>query len=423
MRTKSGLRWLLVAGTAVLLVGGARAEDDAPAAPMFWPTVATPPPPTVVRGQDYAPEDPQFPLPTGSNRPEQGLYVGTEFVFFHQTRTIRAQLIGVRGFFDADGTVTGTVGTFVGSGTPALFANDLGSRSYQPGLNLVLGYRFHDGIAVELSWLDLQKVRYNGGASIEPNMFRGGQDLADTFLSSFVFNFPNEYAGPPFKISDPSRGVNPNATFGIWNAASIMTIEFAQTFQQWDFGGRIPIWETDCNRMYGLTGMRFAWFWERFRWRTTDIDTTGNAGPDDVAIYSNIVSNRMYGVDIGCGDECRLGDTPIGTFAVSLDWRAAALVDVVREIEKYERSDRFTAAKRNRTEYEIVPELQGQLNLWWYPPIEGVQVRVGYDLMGFFNTVSAPYPVAFNLLSPENTFRSGTFRMIDGFNAGIALSF
>lgn len=422
MRTKIGLRGLLLLLGAVALVPGpAHAQEPGAIGTVFWPLADSPPP--VVRGQDYAPEDPQFPLPLGSNRPEQGLYAGAEFVFMRQTRPIKNQLIAVRGFFDADGSVTGVVGTFVGSGRAALLADDLGSRSYQPGLNVVLGYRFQDGVAVEFSWLDLQKVRYSGGASIEPPLFQGGQDLADTFLSSFVFNFPNEFAGPPNKISNPQAAANPNATFGIWNAASIMTIEFAQFFQQMDFSGRIPIWQTDCNRMYGLLGLRFAWIWERFRWRTVDLDTAGNAGPDDVGLYNNVVSNRMYGPFVGCGDECRLGDTPVGTFAVSLDWRAAALVDIVRELEKYERGDKFISAKRNRTQYEGVPEVSGQLNLWWYPPIEGVQVRVGYDMMAFFNTVSAPNPVAFNLLSPEPTWKAGQFRLIEGFNAGIAFSF
>lgn len=418
MGSNIGWRGLIVlAGALALLTGPVLAQE--PGVPDAGTPPSDPVPAPIFRGQDYAPEDPQFPLPLGSTRPEQGLYVAGEFVYLHQTRPVKDQLIGIRGFFDSDGSITGTVGQFVGSGTPALFANDLGSRSYQPGWNIAIGYRFHDNVAVEFSWLEVQKVRYNGGASIEPAFFRGGQDLADTFISSFVFNFPNDYAGPAIKTTQG----NPFALYGIWNGASIMNIEFAQTFQQWDLTGRIPICLSDWNRMYGLIGGRFSWIWERFRWRTVSIDIAGQADPSDAAVYSNIVSNRMYGPFIGCGDECRLGDTPIGTFAVSLDTRAAALLDVVRELEKYELGDKTTTAKRNRTEYEIVPQLQAQLNFWWYPPIEGVQIRFGYDLIGFFNTVSAPRPVAFNLESPESMWVNGTFRLVDGFNAGIAFSF
>jgi hypothetical protein len=60
--------------------------------------------------------------------------------------------------------------------------------------------------------------------------------------------------------------------------------------------------------------------------------------------------------------------------------------------------------------------------LWWYP-VEGVQVRIGYDAMGFFNTVSSPYPVNFNYSLGQNLWRDGTFRFIDGVNLGVGFIF
>src|SRR5262249_53880716 len=80
--------------------------------------------PYVARGQNYAPPDPQYPVPLYSTRPENGgLYVGLQFLYFQQTMPIKDQVVAVRGFFDADGSVTGTVGQFVGSRTAALRAN------------------------------------------------------------------------------------------------------------------------------------------------------------------------------------------------------------------------------------------------------------------------------------------------------------
>src|SRR5262249_39239980 len=160
-----------------------------------------------------------------------------------------------------------------------------------------------------------------------PRNFNVRPDLADSFLTAPVFNFPPEYSGPEVKA--PALGtplLTVNQGYGIWNAADVMSIDFIQRYQQFDIGGRVPIFETDCWRSYGLVGFRFAWIWERFRWRTVDsgfftdvpLDPTVNIdpitgrifralpltitttlhpdlSPSNAAIYTNVVSNRMYG--------------------------------------------------------------------------------------------------------------------------------
>src|SRR5207245_11794970 len=103
----------------------------------------------------------------------------------------------------------------------------------------------------------------------------------------------------------------------------------------------------------------------------------GDNGGDNVAIYTNIISNRMYGPFIGIGNEYYLGHG----FSISLDLKAAILLDIVKERAKYERADFATEAKRSQTEYTVVPQLQAQLNIWWYP-IERAQVRASYHLIG-----------------------------------------
>ncbi len=378
-----------------------------------------------VSGQDYAPPDPVFPLPLYSNRPDDGgFYTAMEFLFMRQTNPLHDQLIGVRGFFDVDGSISAALGnptaqpgTFIGSRTQALSVNDLGPSTYTPGFNLAAGWRFRNGVSVEFSWLRLAEVKYNAGAATAPFLYNAGPNLADTYVSSFVWNFPPQFSGPNDKVA---LG-NPGATFGIWNAASDMSISFVQRFSQYEMTGRIPVCETDSCRYYGIVGPRMVAAWERFAWRTISRDINGNAGPQDVAVYSNVASNFMYGFHLGCGNETRLGDTPIGTFSVSCDLQTALFLDFGHLVAKYERADRQISSKRSRKDYNIVPELQANVNLWWYP-IEGIQLRVGYDAMAFFNTFASTDPVSFNYFGLDPVYQS-TFRFFDGLNAGIAFVF
>jgi hypothetical protein len=413
-------------------------------------------------------------------------------------------------------TVPGSVipGKKFGSQAVALSTNELtGQNNYMPGIAFSLGWRFADGITVEFSWHHLQYNKLSAEASFVPQGGSVGLDQADSFLFSPVFNFPPEFSGPLNKIgvtsntaltssgaaatitptpitgtffgtggftlfsgtataSSTGAVLVPGAAPGIWNGATTMTEEFAQKFDSYDLIGRIPIYQDDCFRCYGLVGPRFAWFWEKFSWRTVALEaalpggtasasvtlpnvtftpfstvTTGGivtttflpiitggtatatAGAaqtpaaaltdaTDVALYSNIVSNRMYGPLIGGGSELYLGQG----FSLSLDVRTSLLVDIVKERAKYELGDHSISIKRARTDYTLVPELDAIVNLWWYP-IEGVEVRFGYDIMTFFNTVASPSPVAFDYGTMDPGWQKGTFRLIDGLQAGISFIF
>ncbi len=389
--------------------------------------------PTSARAQDVPPEDPENPLPLYSLHPEKGgLYTAAEFLFWRQTNPLKHQEIAVRGLLDFDGSITAALngtfvptvptvipgqrvtGNFLGSKTPALFADQAaGPLSYEPGFRLTLGLKFASGVAVDVSWLSLVDVKYAASATLVPPTLNPTNDLVETFLFSPVFGFPNNFAGPANKIA---LG-NPFAAFGIWDGASIMDINFIQRLSQYDINGRIPIFETDYCRCYGLVGFRYINMWERFGWTTIAEDFTGVAAPEDVAIYVNIVSNQMYGPTVGIGNEVYIGHG----FSVSADLREATTIDFVREIVKYYRSDFSIQAKRSKKDYTIVPELDGQFNVWWYPTA-GIQVRVGYDVMAFFNTVSSPDPVSFDFSGLDPAFKRTT-RFIDGWNMGIGFIF
>ena len=82
-----------------------------------------------------------------------------------------------------------------------------------------------------------------------------------------------------------------------------------------------------------------------------------------VADYSNVVSNRLYGVHAGCGYDCFLGDTPIGGFALSVEGEGGLFADFVKARAKWELEDRSTVAHRNRNFSTIAPALFGKINL------------------------------------------------------------
>jgi hypothetical protein len=325
--------------------------------------------------------------------------------------------------------VTRVPGTFVGSNNTALDVQQLsGPLTYMPGVEVNLGWRFENGVTAALSWIHLADAKYSATASFVPFNMQVGSILENTFLTSPVFNFPPEFLGPPLKFFVPV--LNPNLTQtaiagsapGIWNASTLQQLTFVQRFDQVDFTVRVPIYETDCWRSYGLIGPRADVMWERFKWRTVDYNVFGVSTPVDAADYSNITSNRLYGAFLGCGNEWYLGSTPIGAFSVSLDLEAALMMDIVKERAKYELEDRSIAAQRSRVEYTFAPELQANLGFWWYP-IEAIQVHVGYDAMCFFNTISSRRPIDFNYgaLSPE--WNHIPTRFFDGFRAGIGFVF
>jgi hypothetical protein len=280
-----------------------------------------------------------------------------------------------------------------------------------------LGWRFETGTVLTLNWYHLVNARYSATASLAPPGLKGGQGLPDTFLFSPVFNFPIDYAGNPFNLG---RG-NPGATFGIWNAASLETISYVQRFDMVDFTMRVPFLQTDCYRSYGLIGPRGATLYDQFKWRTVDADQNGLSNNGTIADYSNITSNRLYGVGLGLGNEWYLGDTPIGAFSVSLDAEGSLYMDLIKGRASYQLADRSTEAKRARNLASLVPSAEARISFHWFP-WEAVELQVGYDVFSFFNTYASPYPIDFNY-GNLNPSWSPVTRLFQGVKFGIGLTF
>lgn len=197
-----------------------------------------------------------------------------------------------------------------------------------------------------------------------------------------------------------------------------MTEAFEQRFSEYEATWRFVLYENENFRISSLVGPRITWIWDKYQWRTTDQDVNGALDPSWVALYSNVVSNRLYGIHFGCSQECYIGHG----FAYQLDLQTALFINSVKETAKYELGvvDK-PENKRAKRETTFVPELQGNLFLAWYPR-EGIQIRIGYDAMAFFNTISSPRPVDFNYGSLTPNYEKG-FRLFDGWSAGLAINF
>jgi hypothetical protein len=321
-----------------------------------------------------------------------------------------------------NGAVTGVPGTFVGSRTEALNTNQVqGPGSFQPGLNLFVGYRFENGCTLNLEWWHLEEARYAASAGLLGGERDVGPNLANTFLFSPVVNFPLAYAGNFASVlvnGVPAAG----ATFGIWNAASNMTEQFIQRFELFQLNTRVPIWETESGyRAYGLFGPRAIILWEEFWWRTVQADVLGRSTNATTANYTNIASNRLYGAYIGSGHECYLGSSHVGAFSIDFNINGGLYLDFVKERAGYELGDKSTAAHRSRNTWSLVPGFDGKLGLIWYP-YEAIQLRVGYNFMALFNTIASPRPIDFNMGTVDPGYSSYS-RLFQGLDVGLALVF
>jgi len=357
--------------------------------------------------------DPVHRLPTG--RPgDSGFYTAFEFVMLTQTRAIGHQTIATRGFIDSDGGFTGLPGTFIGPGTEALNTRNFSPRTFQPGWNVELGYRFDDGTRFFFNYLQLVDAHYSLGASLVPPFQRARPDLSDTFVTAPVYNFNVAFAGPAQKVN----GQNDFGVYGIWNGASQMDIKFTERYQEMNLGVRVPVLQTDFSRAYGIAGGKFAWFFERFAWRTVSYDVDGNTSPLDAADYTNTLSQRMYGPMIGCGNEIFIANQ----FSLSCDITGSLLLDVAKQRAKYKLGDDTVQSKWGREDFRVVPNANAAVNLWWYP-IDGVQIRVGYQAMTYYNTLYMLEPVGFDYGNINPSYHVRAFRLLHGFNVGIGFFF
>ncbi len=361
-------------------------------------------------GQNSVDESPRW-LPTGPYQPTgEGFYTGIEFFFMNSGRNVGNQLLARRGFVISGNAGPGTV---LPSG-PLTFALDTGGfgrTSWAPGQKMTLGYRTEDGMTFDVSWLHMYETRYSAAATLAPPDFRGPGNLENTFLYSPVFNFTIDFFGP----ANRAAGLD-GQLWGIWNGASQMDIQFSTRYDQIDLTARLPVYESEDARTYAIAGGRYSFIYETFRWRTVAADNTGAITSADVAIYTNSLSQRMYGPMVGIGSDVHLGEG----FGLGIEITGSPLLNLIKERAKYKREDNFAQNKRSWANYSIVPNVNFEPRLTWTPTFaRGVVMKLGYNAYTFFNTKYMEAPVGFNFGAIDPAYETKVFRLIHGWNVSL----
>jgi hypothetical protein len=410
-------RWiktgLLVA--AGLLTGPA--ADRAHAQPTAWD----------VSGNEHPPVW----APIGTYQHDgSGWYTGVEFVILNQTRAIGHQRVAIRGFVDSAGFLSGTPGTFIGSGEEALNTNQFGRTGWSPGQRLTLGYRFENGWNFSISWLHLFDTKYSAAAGQQgPNFNNPGIGLENTVLFSPVFNFSPEFMGPVARNTNNIGEIVFGNQLGIWNGAHDMTILLTQRFDNWDVTGRFPVFETENARSYAIAGGRFSWIWERFQWRTVALGLQVEGidegeppvlmnSPEWTARYLNTLSQRMYGPFFGSGHEVMLYSGHGGSVGFGVECTGAILVNIIKERAKYIREDEATQTKRAWTQNKITPNANIEANLTWQP-FDGLMFRAGVSAYNYFNTLYMEHPIGFNAGAIDPAYEKKFWRCLYGCHFGV----
>jgi hypothetical protein len=402
-------RWIMAALVATAGLLASPVADRAKAQPTAWD----------VSGNE---EKPLW-APVGTYQHDgSGFVTGVELVYLTMKRALGEQPIAYRGVVD------NFEGQILGSREVALDAGDLGRTSWGAGYRVSFGYRCENGWLFSISWLHLFDIKYSGGAGpIGPNLANPGDFSANTFLTAPVYNFSPDFFGRnPF----PNPPFTQNPTAGIWNGASDMSIVFTQRFDNWDLAGRFPVFETENARSYAIAGGRFSWIWERFQWRTVKPEVVDDGtgvfsfvtSPDSAARYLNTLSQRMYGPMVGVGHEVMLYAGPAGAFGFGTELTGAMLLNIGKERAKYIREDESTQVKRAWWEQTLTPNFNAVVNLTWQP-FDGVQFRVGYNFLNYFNTKYMQEPVSFNAGALDPAYGTKFWRCIHGTNFGVAFTY
>ena len=373
----------------------------------------------------YAPPAVPLPYPLYSTHPEVGgLFIAGSYIMYNQTNPLsgQSQAIAYRGFVATDDTVLnapGTAGTFIGNRNVALNANQVGGPyTFEPGFQIEIGWKFGDGSALTASFWWLSTAQYSAAATLAAPNYQYTSNQQQTYLTSFVYNFPADFAGAPYKVTNSQGTAGPYSVYGIWNGASIMTLAYWQMAEQFYMTYRKPFYETENYRASALVGPKFFWIEDKFRWITTDLNSSGITSPIYEGVYNNQVDNRNYGLWAGLQQEWYLG----WGLALMLNLNAGGFLDVVKTEVDYQRGDRGGPEnKRGRTLEQAAAELQATPSIMWYP-LEGIQLQFAYDWFVFLNQAASQQPVDFNYssLTPPIT---NVARFFNGFQATIAFIF
>ena len=285
--------------------------------------------PASVCGQaNVPPEEPPWPLPVFNTHPEMGgLYIAGEGLLYSMDNPLKLQPIAIKGFTDTKGDISGIPGTFVGNGQSALTDESGMRHDLTTGFNFVIGYKFSNDTAIEVDWMHLLQTGFCWSTPAAPYNIVNTPAFAQAYMSSPVVNLPVGYAGPPQKVPSGLGLLNLRHLECCCGHAHQLPAAIRQ--------GRSPVSPTDhSERRLPLVwhpGRRMVYLRERFDWVTVDADLNGNSTSNDVGLYTNKVSNLMFGPKLGWGNEYYMGHG----FALTIDLEGALMFDLVNEYACY----------------------------------------------------------------------------------------
>lgn len=467
--------WLGVVMSAALSV-----PSGAWAQPGCAPGAACPPGGGTGLGHmtNYGPPVTEMPLPLMWGERDEGPFFAMEAVVMRINNPLKPQVIAVAGFFDdtglARGDQTGPLinvldgrnantliarlwadpgipGQFVGSGTVRLTTGDLDGTEFTPGAKMTFGYRLRNGIVFDVSYMQLIAARQSAAVGIIPQRDIGlGADLANSFVTVPFFNYTPQFAGPSrdvisdvFLFPIPALGNvslvtpgtatgapnevitddaaiddiianrgTPIAAYGIGNAAEVITVKYRQQFATGELNARVPIFQGEVTRTYGTGGFRYIYLQERYRMYVDDLDIDGNF---TTMRYTNRVKNRYFGAQAGLGSEAYLGSG----WAVSVEVKGGVLAE--NSQAETEITDFFSSFDRSDNQFGVAGMATGSVYLWWYP-IEGIQLRCGYEYMGLFGVRRSPNPIDYDLGRLRPVYEN-KYLQVDGFTVGVGFVF
>ena len=126
----------------------------------------------------------------------------------------------------------------------------------------------------------------------------------------------------------------------------------------------------------------------------------------------------MYGPFLGTEQDIDLGNG----FSTVLDVNGGLLMNFAAKRAKYELQDGSIQIKNSQNDLNFTPNLNVGINLYWRP-IKGVEMRVGYSALGYFNSLYMSKPIDFNYGAIDPAYNHQLFRLYHYANVGVSIIF
>ena len=266
---------------------------------------------------------------------ESGLFFAAEYLIIRLDNPLGDELLAMRGIKDFDGTILGTPGAFIGSGSRALSTKDASQEKWSPGYRFTLGWRFENDMSIYANYMQMVTNRSVATASLCPARSTWRPTSPTRSCLCRFFNYSAFFAGPDADVVSQVSGADVPA-YGIFNAAEQVLIQLEQKMWSWEITGKFPVQLVEGCRTYCLAGPRFMYLEEHFKFRITDLTLNGELANTNVALILQRLDEQVPGRPERLGHGNDLG----GGVGVTLEGRLGLFANIRKGSNKLERGDR-----------------------------------------------------------------------------------